>query len=337
MRAATWLSGMASLGLLACTGSGKTTNPAGSAVSKAVAEALTTGIAFEHGLLKQGAIPDPTATKVDLTPDTETLMLKPGGGELMSLEVDNPDEATDAVQALLVQFEADDRHIEVPRGTPDAGTPSGDAGANGRVTLEGSFTVDPGVCKNLCNQTTQVKMFLAAMLHKGGVSKHQMRSFELDCRDDGDATKCPKAADTGSKSDAGKTGAAGSAADAGTAKAGATLQAGYLTFDRAVCGCSTAADKTMTFCAVAPFSSAATACVQTTIDDPKNSASLPIASCYDRVIRALATSCKSGCTCDVAMLNAQLASMCGALPALDACGLGSGAADGGAVDAGAKP
>src|SRR6476659_6967100 len=102
MKFGTWL-GLAALVCAAgCSSSGRKTANQGD--SKAVAEALSDGIKIDNGKKLAGVIPKPTATDVDVKQDDKPLTLAPEGDAIMSLDADNPDEDTDPVTEMLMQF-----------------------------------------------------------------------------------------------------------------------------------------------------------------------------------------------------------------------------------------
>jgi hypothetical protein len=330
------------IGALGCTSSGKQSSSS-SQTSKAVAEALTSGVAFDNGKLKSGALPAATATNVMVEAASQTLSLQPNGSTLMSLVVDNPDESSDPVAATLIQFENSSSHVEVPRSKVDAGSSDGgsSSGANGKVHLDSTLTLGSDVCKGFCNTTFDVKMFMAVQLNSGKISQHGTRTFTLDCKKDGDAAKCDK--DAGTKK--GAAGKASTVADAGKRDAsvdnslGEMLAAAYTAFDLAVCGCGTT-DQTNPYCDAAPFPKTAVECVKTQVNDNSSMACISAkVSCDVRAINALTSTCKScGCADPNQMLGAALTGETGAscgftLPGIDTCKLNLG--DAGVKDAGA--
>lgn len=350
MRAWTWPFLGAVIGTLGCSSSGKqSASPSQS--SKAVAEALTTGVAFDHGLLKKGQLPAATATGVNVQPASEKLILQPSTGAIMALDVDNPDEATDPVKATLIQFEDNSSHVEVARGKADAGTSDAGAGAAGKVHLEESFKLGTDVCKDFCNKTFDVKMFMAVMLNSGKISQHATRTFTLDCTQDGNAANCDKPSDAGTKGTAGKP---SPKVDAGKRDGAVDLNspeerlgAAYAGFDKAVCGCSTLPDKASTYCGDAPVPLSVVDCIKARVQANKSMACvMGKVNCDVAAINALATTCAS-CSCNSnpnQMLGAALAAESGtgckfAIPGIDTCMLSLGDAgvkDAGTKDAGAK-
>ena len=188
--------------LLACGCGGDAGKPAASGAEKqAVAQALTDGISFTGGVRLMGLIPAATANDVTLVPNQVSLVLMPGDPPtLMSLGFDNPDESTDPVAAVLIQFDGADNHIEVPRKAADAG--AADAGAADAGAVDGGvndnqvelqFTLDDTVCDSLCNKVFELNMLQAVTLKHGGVSKPKTRALMLDCTKKGDAKFCASA------------------------------------------------------------------------------------------------------------------------------------------------
>jgi hypothetical protein len=200
---------------LSCTSSGKQASDSGP--SQSLAEALSTGVKFDRGLFKKGPLPNPdsAAQKVKLTAEAATLGLKPGNSSIMSLDVDDPDDSTNPVQATLVQFEDSDSHVQV-RLPSNARKGDGGTGQNGVLHIENGFTVSKDICKNLCNRHLSSRLFIAVMLENGNVSQHAERDLDLDCTKDGDAKKCTSKSGNGSSTvDAGQ--GSGRAKDAGSA------------------------------------------------------------------------------------------------------------------------
>jgi hypothetical protein len=338
MKLGTWL-GLAALVCAAgCSSSGKKTANQGD--SKAVAEALSAGITIEHGRKLSGVIPKTTAKDVDVTQDDAPLTLAPSGDGLMSLDADNPDEADDPVEAMLLQFEDSSDHFEADvDATGDGGVADGGTGTK---HYEVHFSVTDGICKNFCKGEFDGVMVQALKLHKGGVSKHVNRHFKLDCRRHGSET-CDADKDTG-KQDAGSKGNAdsgggGDNADAGGGSSGSTgggTNSGvsrYLsalkTFSNAGCVC--AGSKSMPpYCQAdgAGLSKTAVDCVAAALN--KDAAgSNGWAACAASALGTATTSCKtcSGGVCD-ASVAASAGDSCGTkLPSavqnnFDACMLG---------------
>src|SRR4051794_15238846 len=99
MKMGTWLGLAALLCAAGCSSSGKKSANQGD--SKAVAEALSSGIKIEHGKKLAGVIPKTTAEDVDVTQDDAPLTLAPGDDDaIMSLDADNPDEGDDPIEAM---------------------------------------------------------------------------------------------------------------------------------------------------------------------------------------------------------------------------------------------
>jgi len=159
--------------------------------ARAVAEALTRKVAFDNGNLREGSMPDANASDVRLYPLEETPSMSPGDVSLMALDVDNPDEVDDPVEATLVQFGRAARdHVEVGRGNKSAEPVSGE-----QPRLENRFTVDDDICETLCNKRHAVKLFEAARTLNGKVGRHQERTLVLDCSEHGSPDHCPNGND----------------------------------------------------------------------------------------------------------------------------------------------
>jgi hypothetical protein len=306
MRLAIWLTPALALGIgiASCSDSGKQDAAPNEKTSKAVAEALTTGAKFDGGLIKSGLIPKATADEVEISEDDPPLELSPGDSALMSLDVENPDEADDPVMATLVQFEGSDDHVEVAIGDADAGVPDGGAGESGQVQT--SFTLNDDVCETFCNKKFTIKMFQAIKLRGGGISKKIERTFKLDCTDDGDPDLCPKddkaddGDDTGDDTTSGDD--TGDDEPAATDKASDTLTSAMAAFNRALCvDCQ---GKTQAYCPTAPFpKTAAVDCVAKIIDDNADNSSVKgWANCVAAGLAGStgALACRQSCDVDTA-------------------------------------
>jgi hypothetical protein len=354
MRAWNWLFCGFAIATLSCSSSDKK-SAAPPQTTKAVAEALTTSVDFDNGKVKDGELPAATAKSVMLAESSEALTLQPSESATMLLDVDNPDEAKDPVAATLIQFEDSTSHVEIPRSKADAGMR--DAGssttASGTVHLDNKFKLGAEVCKDFCNKTFDVKMFMAVLLGSGKVSQHSTRSFTLDCTKDGDSARCDK--------DAGiKKGTAGKPSttkvDAGKRDSGGIdnsvgemLAAAYAGLNAAICSCAPT-DKTNVYCDAAPFSMTEVACIKAQVN--MNSSMACVSSkvtCDVAAINSLANTCKAcGCTNPNQMLGAALAAeTCSShaftIPGIKSCMLNLGdagmkmpAADAGSGDGGAK-
>jgi len=154
--------------------------------AQAVAEALTRKVDFENGLLLEGFLPDSTAPEVQLLPLEAELLMSPGDTSLMALELDNPGEAEDPVEATLVQFgDAAKDHVEVRRLQKDEPV------EGGLPRVENRFRVKDDICDSLCNKRFSVKVFEVAKTRSGKVGRHRERALVLDCSELGDASRCP--------------------------------------------------------------------------------------------------------------------------------------------------
>jgi hypothetical protein len=158
-----------------------------------VAMALTGGVEFENGSIVAALLPDPDNETVELDQSATTLRLEPGGAEILPLEVSNPDSADSQVEAVLLQFEGADEHVQVEvEGSEDE-----------TETFNLPFSIDAGICDALCNEVVRLKLLQAVRMTDGTVSKHLERLLDLDCSDDGDADACeeddaPRAGSSGS-------------------------------------------------------------------------------------------------------------------------------------------
>lgn len=145
-----------------------------------VAMALTGGVDFENGAVVAALLPDPSNETVQLDQGSTTLSLEPGGAEILPLDVTNPDASDTQVEAVLLQFEGADEHIEV---TVDGST-------DAMESFELDFTVAADICDALCNEVVRLKLMQAVRMTDGSVSEHLERLLELDCSSDGDADAC---------------------------------------------------------------------------------------------------------------------------------------------------
>jgi hypothetical protein len=285
MRLGTWL-GLLALGLAVACGDDSSDDD-GSSGSRAVAEALTEGIQFENGLLRTGSIPEASADTVRLSQDDDVLRLAPGGSSLMSLAVENPEEG-DPVESTLIQFEDADGHVEVPADESDAGV------GNGELML--SFQVEDDICDAFCNKIFLIRMIQAVKLRSGGVSRHLLRSFELDCRQDGDADLCEDADPEGGRDGGSGTGGSGTGgggtggSGTGSPSTSRELTSAINQVNLAACMCTTPGT-TDPRCDEAPYASTELTCIGDAVTaDGALSAS---ASCLEMRLGSAA----SACTC----------------------------------------
>jgi len=280
MRLGIWL-GLFALGAFAACGDddgGDDDTSPGS--SRAVAEALTEGIQFEDGLVRRGSIPDASADTVRLSQDDDVLRLAPGASALMSLAVDNPDE-DDPVESTLIQFQEADDHVEVPAAEGDAGV------GTGALTL--NFQVEDDICDAFCNQLFTIRMIQAVKLRSGGVSRHLLRTFELDCRQDGDADLCEDDGEGGRDggTSSGGNGGGGSGGS-GSTSTSRELTAAVNQVNLAACGCAMSGT-TNPYCTDAPYSRAEVTCLADAVTaDAELSAS---ASCLEMRLESAASTC----------------------------------------------
>lgn len=195
---------------------------------RSLAEALTSGVKFDHGVLRGRPLPgsDSGGERVRLLIDAATLRLAPGQESTMTLDVANPDEDDEPMDSVLLQFEDSDSHIEVARDDDNVSRPDAGAG-DGDLHVELPFSVDDDICEQLCNRRYSSLIIMAVTLADGSVSRHEERAIELDCSRHGDPDRCdgepqrPRP-DAASEEDAalpgldgGQAGQDGSVADAG--------------------------------------------------------------------------------------------------------------------------
>jgi hypothetical protein len=146
-----------------------------------VADALTRGLRFVAGTVQLGDIASSSNGTVTLSPPSGTVMLAPGRPSLLPLEIESSDES-DAVEAVLLQFEDAEDHIEVDEERDLSATPT-------EVSLD--FDVDDAVCDGLCARVFQITMVQAVRLTDDSVSARVETMVELDCRAAGDPSLCP--------------------------------------------------------------------------------------------------------------------------------------------------
>jgi hypothetical protein len=164
--------------------------------AEAVAEALTRGMRFNGGQVRDGTMPDTNAQDVVLLPPGLPTVMSPGQASLMSFDLDEPGEDEDPVDATLVQFEGSRKHISA---RPDTTHKSSEI----PWRYEHSFEVDSDICDGLCNKQHAVKMRVALKLRDGRVSRSQTVNLTLDCRDEGDSSACDRPSGGGSGNIAG--------------------------------------------------------------------------------------------------------------------------------------
>lgn len=169
--------------LLAGVGCGDDAGQGGPAVgvNDQASAALTQQVDFADGKVRDGSLPKTTADDVTVGDENGTYALKPDApADILALEVDNPD-GDDPVAATLLQFEGDDEHhVEVPTEVAGAGT-----------GIAIPFSVGADACADLCNQVYTLTLIETVRLESGAVGTFTRVVVELDCRDDGDPTRCP--------------------------------------------------------------------------------------------------------------------------------------------------
>jgi hypothetical protein len=238
-------------------------------------------------LLRTGSIPEVSAETVRLSQDDDVLRLAPGGSSLMSLSVENPDSEDDPVQSTLIQFEDADDHVEVPASESDAGV------GTGELTL--SFEVEDDICDAFCNKIFTIRMIQAVKMRSNGISRHLIRSFELDCRQDGDSDLCededPEGGRDGGTSSGGSgTGGGGTGGSTGSPSTSRELTSAINQVNLAACMCATPGT-TDPRCDEAPYASTEVSCIGDAVTaDGALSAS---ASCLEMRLGSAA----SACTC----------------------------------------
>jgi hypothetical protein len=122
-------------------------------------------------------MPATTDSNVKLFPLGATPVVHPGGGGLMSLEVDDPKDRK--VIATLMQFAGDHSHIKVP--APD--DQRGDV-------VENEFSLSDALCSDLCDAIFTITVVQKVELEDGKVSAPTERKVVLDCRAKGNHDAC---------------------------------------------------------------------------------------------------------------------------------------------------
>jgi hypothetical protein len=278
MRLGFWLGLLALSATAACGDDSGDDGASAGEDSRAVAEALTDGIAFDRGLLRSGEIPKPSADTVRLSQDEDVLRLAPGGTALMTLAVDNPEE-DDPVESALIQFEDADDHIEVPAG-------GGDAGAE-EDALSLSFELGDDLCDAFCNRLFTIRMIQAVKLVSGGISRHLVRTLELDCRQHGDADLCES---DDEERDAGSGSGGAGGGGSGSTTTSRELTSAIAQVNLAACMCEAPGDNDP-YCETAPYERADVTCLGDAVS--ADAALRAAASCLEMRLATTA----GGCTC----------------------------------------
>jgi hypothetical protein len=185
-------------------------------------------------------------------------------------------------------------------------------------------------------------MFMAVKLNSGKISQHATLSLSLDCTNDGDAKKCDKASDAGTKKVTAKD--AGKKDGAMDNTQGAMLALAYNLFDRAVCDCNMthAADG---YCTTAPYKKEKIDCIEQAVNAVSDKGNVRSKVACDvkaitQATQACTASCSTNCTTqkvgDALRSEGSNAGCTLTIPALDACFAGGLLGDAGTKDAGAK-
>jgi hypothetical protein len=106
--------------------------------------------------------------------------LAPGESSLMPFDFENPDEDTNPVAAVLMQFEGADSYSRVPV----------ESSVSGPAELNFELVVADDVCAELCNQVFMLNLIAALKLEDDSVGAHSEIGLTLDCRDQGDPELC---------------------------------------------------------------------------------------------------------------------------------------------------
>jgi hypothetical protein len=205
-----WLGLLLVGAFVACSGSSGAKKASGVG-SKAVAQALMRSVMLKGGSLKQGGLPPVSYPAVLLMP-LAVDPIQPGDTTIMPLDFDNPDEADNPADRMLMQFVGASDHLESPVSASKSG--SGD--------LNFELLVGDDVCTDLCNRKFDVKLQMELALEDGKIGALAEQTLSLDCTKKGDAERCGStAAGTGgskgsaTKGSSGKGGSGGSGTHGG--------------------------------------------------------------------------------------------------------------------------
>ena len=161
LRRCAWLMILAAGG---CTESGSLER----AQAATAEQRLTDGIGFDGGTVIEALLPMATADDVRIAPVEATVIVAPGQTGILSLRAQSATEDSDPIEATLVRFGSEERHVSVPRAGSD-------------LRIENAFTVEPDACASLCQQTYAVEVTEAALTAGGEVGTHSTRTLALDC------------------------------------------------------------------------------------------------------------------------------------------------------------
>ena len=117
------------------------------------ADALMRSLSFDGAKLRRGDLPKSTDTvTLGLAGDLE--QLEPGGAGLLPIEVENPDDADNPSEFVLLQFEDQTDHLAIPV----------DQSVDGAGDVNLGFELDDSVCDELCAKRFTIGMVCAVEL-----------------------------------------------------------------------------------------------------------------------------------------------------------------------------
>jgi hypothetical protein len=108
-----WRGLLLSGALLACSGGAAAPKKASGVSAKAVAQALMRSVMLKGGSVGQGGLPPVSYPAVLLMP-LAVDPIQPGDATIMPLDFDNPDEADNPADRMLMQFVGASDHLESP-------------------------------------------------------------------------------------------------------------------------------------------------------------------------------------------------------------------------------
>ena len=153
-------------------------NDTQSSSETSIAAKLTKGFKFgADAMLFDAPMPKTTDASVMLFALGAPPVVYPGGGGLMSLQVDDPHDRD--VVATLMQFGGDDKHVRVPAPKDQSGD-----------VVENEFSLTDTLCANLCDAIFTITVVQKVELDDGAISSSVTREVVLDCRKKGNHANC---------------------------------------------------------------------------------------------------------------------------------------------------
>ena len=128
---------------------------------------------------------DPAACEPPAAPEAEgsTTSVGPGSSGVVTMTVENPDDATDPVVGTVIWMEGSDSHIILPA---DGAMTSGTV----QKTLANGFVVTQDICEGLCNIAHQVKCHEMAVTESGVVTAANITEITVQCAETGNPSEC---------------------------------------------------------------------------------------------------------------------------------------------------